>query len=456
MKKLLWIVALLAMALAFPVSNLYIVRNPDPALRANIKIKGAQLEKVASIFEQKCLDCHSSKAVLPFYARLPIASSIIAKDIKRGTEWFCVAQECFGPAPATEAVLAKIQRVIETDSMPPEDYRLMHWGSGLKSNDKAVLMGWIRNARAYANGAVDGNHPLFANAVLPLEAPKGLNPDKVALGRKLYHDTRLSGDNTLSCASCHDLKKGGTDQAQYSTGIRNQKGGINAPTVLNASLAFVQFWDGRAPNLQAQAAGPVANPVEMGGNWNDVPGKLKQDKEYADAFAKLYPEGITQESVTDAIATFEKTLVTTNSRFDQFLRGKTSALTADEQEGYRLFTADGCYKCHVGQAMGGKSFEKFGLYTSYFDARGNLTPADDGRFGVTKNDSDRHKFKVPTLRNVALTFPYLHDGSTSDLSKVVKLMGRYQLGEDISDREVALMVKFLNSLTGELDGKSLQ
>lgn len=454
MKKLLWIVVLLAIALAFPVSNLLITRKPDPALRANVK--DSRFEAVVSMLENKCIDCHSNKATLPFYANLPVVSSIIAKDIQRGTEELNIPEDCFGPTPANEAVLAKIQRVMEIGSMPPGDYQMMHWGSGLTDNDKTALMSWIRHGRALANGATDADNPLYASAVLPLSEPKGLNADKVALGRKLYHDTRLSGDNTLSCASCHDLKKGGTDQAQFSTGIRNQKGGINAPTVLNASHAFVQFWDGRAADLQEQAAGPVANPIEMGANWDTVPGKVKADKEYENAFAKLYPEGITKASITDAIATFEKSLVTVNSRFDRFLRGTADALTADEQEGYRLFKADGCYTCHAGQALGGKSFEEFSRYGNYYADRGNPTPADDGRFSVTKKESDKHKFKVPTLRNIALTFPYLHDGSTSDLAKVVKLMGKYQLHTDIPDRDVALVVKFLHTLTGELDGKPLQ
>ncbi len=453
MKKLLWIVLVLAVVLAFPVSNLFRARKPHGAV-STIALDPVQ-ENAVLLFEMKCMDCHSENAALPFYAKLPFASSLIADDIRRGTERLNMPRECFGPAPASEAVLAKIQYAMESDSMPPGNYRLMHWGSGLGSDEKKALLMWIRSARAKANGAADASDPIYANPVLPLAEPRGLNPDKVALGRKLYHDTRLSGDNTLSCASCHDLKKGGTDQAQYSTGIRGQKGGINAPTVFNASLAFVQFWDGRAADLQAQAAGPVANPVEMGGNWDEVPGKLKADPAYAAAFAKLYPEGITKETVTDAIATFEKTLVTVNSRFDRFLRGQTDALTAEEKAGYRIFTNEGCCKCHVGQALGGKSFEKLGLYSDYFAARGQPTPADDGRFSVTKNEGDRHKFKVPTLRNIALSYPYLHDGSTSDLKKVVQLMGKHQIGHDIPDNEAELIVKFLQSLTGELDGKPL-
>jgi cytochrome c peroxidase len=453
MKKLLCIILVIAAVLAFPVSNLFRASQPVAALHTASTDPAAA--NIIRLMEKKCADCHADGVDLPFYAKLPIASSIVGADIQRGKEWFNLVQDGFGPKPASETVLAKIQYAVENETMPPANYRLMHWDSGLNAGDKATLLAWIRSARARANGASNPDDPLYANPVLPLAEPKGLNPDKVALGRKLYHETRLSGDNTLSCASCHDLKKGGTDQAQYSTGIRGQKGGINAPTVFNAALAFVQFWDGRAADLQAQAAGPVANPVEMGGNWDEVPGKLKADPEYVAAFAKLYPEGISKETVTDAIATFEKTLITVNSRFDRFLRGQTDALTADEKAGFRIFTNDGCCKCHTGQALGGKSFEKLGLYGDYFAARGQATPADDGHFSVTKNEGDRHKFKVPTLRNIALTQPYLHDGSTSDLKKVVQLMGKYQLGHDIPDREAELIVAFLKTLTGELDGKPL-
>lgn len=454
MKKIvLGIVGLLVIGLAFPLSNLLVSRPADAALHA--QVKDPKLEKVLGVFEQKCMDCHSDKTAMPFYARLPIASSIIAKDIQEGIASVNAPQQVFGTTPASEAMLAKMQRVMETGSMPPAPYRLAHWGSGLNAADKDAFTAWIRDARAKANGAADASDPIYANPILPLVAPTGLNPEKVALGNKLYHDKRLSGDNTVACASCHDLKKGGTDQAQFSTGIKSQKGDINAPTVFNSSHAFVQFWNGRAADLQEQAGGPVANPIEMGAKWEDVPGKLKDDPAYAEAFAKLYPEGITKGSITDAIATYEKTLVTVNSRFDQFLRGKADALTADEQQGYKIFMGKGCYTCHVGQAMGGKSFEKFSLHGDYYAQRGKPLGSDDGRFAVTKSEADRHKFKVPTLRNVAITFPYLHDGSTAELGQVVKLMGSHQTKEKMSDAEVALVVKFLQSLTGELDGKPL-
>ena len=211
------------------------------------------------------------------------------------------------------------------------------------------------------------------------------------------------------------------------------------------------------PDLQEQAAGPVANPIEMGANRDDVPGKLKADKEYVSTFAKLYPEGITKASITDAIATFEKTLVHRQlplrpvpARHRHRADGGRTGRLSSFQRGWLL------YMSTPGQVLGGKTFEKFGRYGNYYAERGYPTPSDDGRFSVTKKESDRHKFKVPTLRNIAITFPYLHDGSTSDLNKVVKLMGQHQLHTDIPDRDVALVVSFLKTLTGELDGKPLQ
>lgn len=453
MKRLIRIAIVLALtALTFPLANLVMDRKANPSLWA--KVQDEKLKALAPTLAQKCANCHTDKTAMPFYAGFPVASGIIEKDIQQGSTFWNLMEEVFSGGEVSEAALAKLQFEIEQDAMPPARYRLLHWGSALTAEEKGALLGWIRAARAKANGG-DEKDPVYANIVLPLVEPKGLNPEKVALGRKLYHDTKLSGDNTVSCASCHDLKKGGTDQAQFSAGIKGQKGGINAPTSFNAALAVLQFWDGRAADLKAQAAGPVENPVEMGEKWDNVPGKLQQDAEYVATFAKLYPEGITKDSVTDAIAEFEKTLITVNSRFDEFLRGRKDAVNVDEHAGYKLFLEHGCQKCHAGQALGGESFEKMGLYGDYFAARGNLTDADNGRFSVTKKDSDKHKFKVPTLRNVALTFPYFHDGTKTDLKEVVKLMGRHQLGKELADRDVELIVKFLQTLTGTLDGKPL-
>jgi len=290
--------------------------------------------------------------------------------------------------------------------------------------------------------------------VLPLTVD--LNPDKVALGDKVFNDRLLSGDNTLNCASCHDLARGGTDQAKVATGIRGQQGPINAPTVYNAMYNIAQFWDGRAKDLQEQAAGPVANPVEMGAQWDNVVEKLKQAGEYQQAFATLYPEqGLTKTTVTDAIAVYEQSLVTPNARFDRYLRGRQDILAADEKAGYELFKTN-CASCHFGPALGGLSYEKMGVKQDYFKLRGSpMTEVDNGRFNVTKQEKDRHFFKVPVLRNIELTFPYFHDGSVDSLAEAVRIMGKVQLDKTFSDDEIAKTVAFLKTLTGEYKGKPL-
>lgn len=292
--------------------------------------------------------------------------------------------------------------------------------------------------------------PKPAEPIVPLPESVDVDMDKVILGRSLYHDTILSGDGTVSCATCHMLEHGGAEPRKTSTGIRGQKGPINSPTVLNSAYNFVQFWDGRAKDLQEQAAGPVANPIEMGADWKDVVAKIKKNDEYAAAFAKVYDDGVTQDNVTDAIAEYEKSLITP-SRFDAYLRGDESAITEQEKRGYQTFKEVGCTACHTGIIVGGTMFQKLGLVKNYFADRGTpLTEADMGRFNVTKNEADKHFFKVPTLRNVELTPPYLHDGSRETLEETVALMGKYQLGRELTQQQVDDIVAFLKSLTGEL------
>lgn len=286
-------------------------------------------------------------------------------------------------------------------------------------------------------------------AALP-EAP-ATDPKKVALGERLYFDPQLSADGTLSCASCHALDKGGTDSPRkVSLGIRGQEGPINAPTVFNATFNVAQFWDGRAATLEEQAAGPVANPKEMGADWGVVVDRLKADPAYTQAFAMAgYVDGTTKANVTHAIAEYERTLVTP-SRFDRFAKGEVVALTDEEREGLGLFVSTGCTACHTGSGIGGAMFQKMGLVKDYFALRGGaLTDADLGRFNVTKQEADRHLFKVPTLRNVALTPPYFHDGQVETLEKAVEIMARVQLGRELAPNEIARITSFLKSLTGE-------
>ena len=298
--------------------------------------------------------------------------------------------------------------------------------------------------------AVQSNEP-----IQPIEPLTGLDPRKIELGRKLFHDPQLSHNDQLSCAHCHNLKTGGTDRKARSTGINGAIGVINAPTVLNSGFNFSQFWDGRAATLEMQIDGPVQSDIEMGSTWPEVIEKLKRSPEYVKAFQQIYGDEIQSEHVRDAIAEFERSLSTPNSRFDRFLRHDATALSSREQEGYKLFKSFGCASCHQGVSVGGNMYQKLGVMAPYFTDRGHITKADQGRFNVTGDPRDMYMFKVPSLRNVELTAPYFHDGSAATLADAVRMMAKYQLGRHLSDQEVELIVEFLKTLTGELNGKPL-
>lgn len=278
---------------------------------------------------------------------------------------------------------------------------------------------------------------------------------KVALGRDLFNDKNLSADNTVSCASCHSLSKGGTDGRPHSFGIKDTEGLINSPTVFNSGFNFKQFWDGRADTLEDQIDGPIQAPGEMGSAWPDVLRKIKSVPAYVSAFNKIYPDGVQQKNIKNAIAEFERSLYTPNSRFDQYLRGNVAALTAEEKEGYHKFKALGCASCHQGVNVGGNMFERLGAMEDYFTHRGTTNKADLGRFNITGKEEDKYVFKVPSLRNVAVTGPYFHDGSAKTLPEALEVMARYQLGRSLSAEENRNIVSFLNSLTGEYQGKPL-
>lgn len=297
--------------------------------------------------------------------------------------------------------------------------------------------------------------PLSMSFTQPIPLNLHLDAKKVELGRKLFDETRLSADDSVACSNCHVLRAGGTDNLARSIGINGAQGGINTPTVLNSGFNFVQFWDGRAATLEAQIDGPVTHPKEMGANWGQVVGKLLQDERYLKEFKSLYQDGITSANIKDAIATFERSLVTPNSRFDRYLRGEALALSDKERRGYTLFQSYGCIACHQGINLGGNMYERMGLMADYFGDRGNLTEADNGRFNVTKKESDRQYFRVPGLRNIAKTAPYFHDGSAQNLHQAIEVMGRYQLGRIIPAGDIDDIEEFLNSLTGELEGKPL-
>ncbi len=274
---------------------------------------------------------------------------------------------------------------------------------------------------------------------------KSINLAQVELGKKLFFDPRLSKSGFISCNSCHNLSMGGTDNLKSSIGHKWQQGPINSPTVLNSSLNLAQFWDGRAADLKEQAGGPIANPGEMASTHTLALNVLQSIPGYTTEFKQVFgTDKIDIEQVTLAIAEFEKTLVTPNSRFDQWLLGNKNAITKNELAGYNLFKQSGCTACHNGEAFGGNSFQKMGLVKPY-----KTDNKAQGLAGVTGKDADRFKFKVPTLRNVELTYPYFHDGEAATLTEAVDTMGEIQLGKHFTKAENASIVAFLKTLTGD-------
>lgn len=281
--------------------------------------------------------------------------------------------------------------------------------------------------------------------VQTIPAVRNIDPAMVELGKKLYFDPRLSKSGFISCNSCHNLSMGGTDNLKTSIGHNWQQGPINSPTVLNSSLNLAQFWDGRAADLKAQAGGPIANPGEMAFTHALAIDTLKSIPGYVNEFKSVFKhDKLTIDEVTTAIAAFEETLVTPNSRFDRWLDGDNNALTKNELEGYKLFKESGCVACHNGPNLGGNSFQKMGVVNAYKTAS-----TAQGRMEVTGKDADRLNFKVPTLRNVEMTYPYFHDGEAPTLTVAVDLMGRLQLGREFTKDENAKIVAFLKTLTGQ-------
>jgi cytochrome c peroxidase len=302
-------------------------------------------------------------------------------------------------------------------------------------------------AIALLSGAILSQSVMAASKepIQPIAPAKVTNPALVELGKKLYFDPRLSKSGFISCNSCHNLSMGGTDNIKTSIGHNWQEGPINAPTVLNSSLNVAQFWDGRAADLKAQAGGPIANPGEMAFTHTLAIDMLQSIPGYVAEFKKAFgADKVDIEKVTKAIAAFEETLVTPNSRFDKWLKGNKKVLSKDELAGYQLFKDTGCVACHNGPAVGGNSFQKMGQVEAYKAS----SPAE-GRSAVTGKDADRFNFKVPTLRNVEMTYPYFHDGAANTLPEAVDTMARIQLGKKFTPEENAKVVAFLKTLTGD-------
>lgn len=295
---------------------------------------------------------------------------------------------------------------------------------------------------------------VLAQQALILVSPDDLNPDKVELGKKLFFDTRVSKSGIISCNSCHNLALSGTDNLETSVGHEWEDVGMNSPTVFNSGFQVAQFWNGRAATLEEQAKGPIEAPGEMASNHELTISVLRSIPQYVTEFEQIYdtpdskstPEELVNiDNVANAIAEFERSLVTTNSRFDQYAMGNHQALTQEEQDGYQLFTTTGCTACHAGPTFGGTMFMKLGIVGEYDTAN-----PSQGRYDITKDDDDRNVFKVPMLRNIELTYPYFHDGQVKTLEEAVVIMGKIQLGYEFTEEETQKMVAFLKTLSGEI------
>lgn len=269
--------------------------------------------------------------------------------------------------------------------------------------------------------------------------------EKAALGKKLFFDPILSKDGTVACVTCHLLPGSGAEPFSVSTGIDGQKGSLNSPTVLNSVFNFVQFWDGRAKDLKEQAKGPIVNPIEMGNSEKNLLLTLNRNEAYKEAFNSIYKSTLTFDQVAEVIAEFEKALTTPHSRFDKYLKGDAKALSLAEKKGYSLFKERGCVSCHNGTNIGGTLYQKIGVFKPYIDENDHK-----GRYAITKNEKDKFYFKVPSLRNIELTAPYIHDGDIKTLEEMVEIMYVYQLGIEPNTHEVHSIVAFLKTLTGEM------
>ncbi|MDD2600964.1 MAG: cytochrome c peroxidase [Kiritimatiellae bacterium] len=457
-KKHVVIVALTGVVavLALPIINL-IQGQRVPEEFVAIKCGSAEMTAAKEIIGNKCMLCHMQDPVLPFYAVLPVVGQQIKRDVADGVDRVNFIS-FYKNGGDDQALMAKLEHAVRVNNMPPKKFLAIHWDTALNSKEKAAILRSAAKVRAEKYATNLAATEFMNDAVQPLPATwhEKLSPAKIALGKRLFNDKRLSDDDTISCASCHGMDKGGTDQAQVSTGVRDQLGPINSPTVFNAAYNIMQFWDGRAKDLAEQANGPPLDPLEMASNWEQIIGKLKKDAELTAIYVDVYGSAEwTDPNIRDAIAEFEKTLLTPDSDLDKYLKGDATAISGDAAEGYALFKSHSCGTCHTGPAMGGQSFERPIDPVAYYAFRNKkIVEKDFGRFNATKQEQDRFKMKVPLLRNIALTAPYMHDGFTSDLAEVVTIMHDHFVTpsnrERLSAADIDKIVAMLNANTGTL------
>ena len=457
--------------------------SQQPPTPAN-PVEAANQAKI--VLEYKCAACHAADAKPNSFLNL-LSLGLMQRHVNAAKATFTLERDRSLHSGVVDYL--KMDRVLSTRRMPPASYSAVHIGTALTPADVAALRHHYKPEGAQAR--------MFM-AINPAPAPANrAEQARLLLGQLLFNDPRLSTTNEVSCASCHDLTKGGTDNKPKSDGVpgtdgKPQQGGVNAPSVYNAAGNIRQFWDGRAANLKEQAGGPPLNPVEMGyqypEDWQAIADKLGKDPRLAALFALAYGDaGITGETITDAIAAYEATLVTPDSDFDRYLKGDTGALTTEQKQGLKKYVLYGCATCHAGPTLGGISFENINTHADLRELATKGIPgthasrAEDatcaachpdgvepaaaknaeyqegafGRMDFTKDPAHKDLFRVPNLRNVALTWPYFHTGTVDSLEDAVRIMCITENGIVPSESAVREITAFLRAQTGKLNGKPL-
>ena len=426
--------------------------RPEAPLPERLDLQKADA-MAQEVLQAKCAACHGANAGYNSFINF-FSGGMLRRDIENARRGWKMEGD-----PAVRSALVdylKLDHVLRTRNMPPTQYTLVHLGSRLTPQDVSLL-----RLRYTEQGAEQRR---FA-AIEPVTVTE---PELVRahLGYLLYHDGRLSTTNEVSCSSCHAMNLAGTDHKAKSEGVpgadgKPQLGGVNAPTVFNAAGHIRQFWDGRAADLKEQAGGPPLNPVEMGyakpEDWELISAKLREDQLLVSLFEFVYgPNSINGDTITDAIAAFERTLVTPDSAFDRYLKGEADALDEEQKAGLKAFVNYGCATCHAGPALGGISFENINKKA---DLRAHTPGYEEGAYGLqdfTKKAEHRDLFRVPTLRNVALTYPYFHTGAVRELQDAVSIMFDTQVGVVPSAATLRRVTRFLEAQTGKFRGKPLE
>lgn len=441
MKTILFVIVFaLLLLLVLPLSNFFIQREyVAPSDDAEFKL-------VSDTMVKKCADCHSSDmAPRPVYFNFPIAHPIIESDLKKAKSNFVLSREKLsGASKFTSNELFALSQAMAKNNMPPARYIALYWDAALSEKEQRAFVSYIKKQSANFD-------------LRPIPQENFFQPDKakVALGERLFSDKRLSGSGKMSCANCHSLESAGCDQKAFSVSDSMKETDCNTPTVFNAAYNFAQNWNAGAKNLKEHVQAHIVNERILNAQWATILTRLSQDQQFLTDFSGAYADGLSMANVADAIAAFEQTLLSPESRFDSYLKGDASALTKEEKSGLELFKKHNCVSCHLGPSLGGQSVEKFGIQKDYFVGGAVDEPDNWGRFNVSRIAKDKFKFKVPNLRNIELSGPYFHDGSAKTLRDAVHVMSEFQIDKKLSDNEEILVCKFLRTLTGEFRGKRL-